>query len=159
MAKQLTNGQQADDKSRRAKQKACIDRLDVAEAHFRKGFDELNRLREIFTTGATGTEPLWADFKRLWEKKTGDVYDGPVPAGKGVIRRLLKTLSSEDLRFRMVRYFEGDEPFRRRNGYSVTLFGQQIHSLGQAHSAEGKSEEQMARELSRRAGLFDGESS
>lgn len=99
--------------------------------------DRIGRLEEIAANGQTSTRALVVEFIAAWQQQTGDTYVENWARDLGIMRRLLKALSAEDLRWRMGRYFAQREAFVERAGYSLPVFGQTVNSLGRAADRKG----------------------
>lgn len=136
------------EKARKARQKkflaACTDLEEMMRRHRNEELDIVRRIGELAASGQTSEHAVYADFKRGWEKMTGQEYDHDVRVGLGVIRRLLKRKPATVVRERMILFFHNR--FAKNQGYKITAFGGMFDSLSVKDSEEGEAAELLAQD-------------
>ncbi len=92
-------------------------------------YDTWCRFEEVLLTGSTSTDGVWKFWVNCWEHAMQTGYTQPVPRGKAVVRRLLRTLPANVVQLSMVNYFTHCDEWTKRHGYPIDSFASQIHSF------------------------------
>lgn len=119
----------AQEKDRARAEKTAVELLGQIKKLVVEIGDRTARLEEVLLTGGTSADAVWLWWVKCWERKTGVAYTGSVARGKGVIRKLLKTISAADLQHRIIRFLSEADDWTVRNDYPIEGFARSVHSL------------------------------
>lgn len=145
-----------EDRDRLQRQRLFLENIVELRRTMERAVGIVSKLEEIATSGNPSTDAVWADWVRLIESKTGEIFRGNKAQGKRAVRKLLDHHTADDVRARMLRFVDDADEWTVRNGYPIDAFVKQFASLGTTHTGPSTASEARARAYSE-AGMFEEE--
>lgn len=144
------------DRDRLQRQRLFLENIVELKRTMERAVGIVSKLEEIATSGNPSTDAVWADWVRLIETKTGEVFRGNKAAGKRAVRKLLDHHTADDVRARMLRFVAEADQWTARNGYPIDAMVKQFAALGASYTGPAVASEARAAAYSD-AGMFDDE--
>lgn len=103
-------------------------KIEEVERALSQAHDQLRALRQLLAGGDPVGEAMRFYAANWSQLHGGEVYQWERPKANGQMKRLLKLLSLDDLKARMIAYLSDNEPFLTRNAHPFGLFVTRVNT-------------------------------